>query len=144
FKIIRDDQTRALKMLNGEIDIAQQEFPPGKIKQLRESENLRVIEIPGLAFTYMLVNFRDPNLRKLELRKALSSLIDRDAIIQHKLDGFATKAVGILTPVNPFFSKELSPPSFDLVFAKKAVADLSGKSKLPKLTIKTSNTPAAV
>jgi peptide/nickel transport system substrate-binding protein len=140
FKIVRDDQTRALKMLNGEIDIAQQEFPPAKIKQLRASDDLSVIESPGLSMTYILVNFHDKDLANKKLRSAIAMLVDRNSIIEHKLDGLAKPATSLLTPVNPFFSRELNPIPFDLAAAKAIVKSL----KTSKLTIKTSNTPAAV
>ncbi|MEK7355907.1 MAG: ABC transporter substrate-binding protein, partial [Bdellovibrionota bacterium] len=141
-KVVRDDNTRALKMMRGEIDLAQAEFPPLKVRALEKHEKLKVHIYPGLAMTYMLVNHRDPLLSTLPLRRALAAAVDRDAITKYKLEGLATPASSLLTPSNPFFNSSLKPPAFAPEEAKKIVRDLGFSGKAFEL--KTSNSPTAV
>lgn len=142
FKIVRDDNTRALKMMRGEIDLAQAEFPPLKVRMLEKEPALKVYAYPGLAMTYMLVNHRDPILAKLELREAMAAAIDREQIAKFKLEGLATPASSLLTPANPYFNTALKPPVFDPAKAKKLITSLGLEGRAFEL--KTSNSPIAV
>ncbi|MEQ1878604.1 MAG: ABC transporter substrate-binding protein, partial [Bdellovibrionia bacterium] len=68
--------------------------------------------------------------------------LNRNEIIQFKLNGLAQVAATILTPVHPFFVKSLKAPSFDLEAAKEAFKNAG--SPAAEFTLKTSNTPSAV
>jgi peptide/nickel transport system substrate-binding protein len=107
FKIIQDDSTRHLKTLKGAIDIAQQELPLNKISEFENNSGFNVIKYPGLSMNYILVNFKNENLRKLALRKSMAAALNRDEIIKYKLNGLAQLATTIITPVHPFFLREL-------------------------------------
>ena len=134
FKIIRDDYTRYLKLRKREVDIAQNEIPLEKIREFAaDSKRFQVFRYPGLSMTYVLVNFKDPVLAKLEVRRALDAAIDRQTIIEHKLFGMAKPATSLLTPINPYYhaglkgySGPLAPPPED------------------EFELKTSNAPQAV
>ena len=140
FKIVRDDGTRVSKMLKGELDLAQAEFPPSKIAQLEASERLKVFKYPGLALTYLLFNFKDPSLKQKEVRQAIAFAIDRPSIIKFKMDGLASLATSLVTPSNPFFDSSLKPIEYSGAKAKALLAKLN----LPELVLKTSSTPSAV
>ena len=133
FKIVRDDNTRVLKMLKGELDLAQAEFPPMKIAQLEKSSALQVFKYPGLALTYLLFNLKDPYLAQISNRQAIAGSLDREEIVRYKLDGLATEATSLLTPNNPYFDKSLQPIKHETL--------PHGLS--PELVLKTSSAPAA-
>ena len=141
FKIVRDDNTRLMKMQKGEIDLAQAEFPPSKVPQLESSEKLVVHKYPGLAMSYLLLNLKDPALKKLKVRQAMAFAINREAIVKHKMEGLATLATSVLTPINPFFEKTLTPLEYSPDKAKDLLKDVG---PLPELTFKTSSVPTAV
>ena len=103
FKIIKDDLTRYQKFLRQELDLLQGELTPGKVKALQKKKGVRVYAYPGESMTYVLVNFKDPYLKKYKFREALAQAIDRKKIIDHQLYGLATPATAIITPVSPFF-----------------------------------------
>lgn len=142
FKIIRDDFTRYQKMLKGEVDLVQSDIPLEKVEEFeKRKDDFQVIRFPGLTMTYVLLNFKDPVLKKKEVRLALAQTLQRREIITHKLRGFGEEATSLLTPNNPYFNPALKNPSFDLSAAKKTVESLGLTGK--KLTLKTSNQPAA-
>ena len=140
FKIVRDDNTRVQKMIKGELDLAQAEFPPGKIAELEKADSLQVYKYPGLALTYLLFNLKDPALANLKVRKAIAAAIDRESIIKYKLSGLATIATSLVTPKNPFFDSSLKPISFSPETARELIKGL----KLPEFSLKTSSTPSVV
>lgn len=141
FKIVRDDNTRVMKMLKGELDLAQAEFPPAKISQLEKSEKLKVHKYPGLAMSYLLLNLKDPTLSKLKVRQAMAHAIDRDSIVKHKMEGLATLATSLLTPINPYFESSLSQIEYSPEKAKVLTKELG---VLPELVFKTSSVPTAI
>ena len=146
FKVVRDDNTRALKMARGELDLAQAEFPPLKVRMLEKNSALRVLAYPGLAMSYLLINHADSILSQKNVRRAIAEAIDRDSITKFKLEGLAQPATSLLTPSNPFFDSALRPLSFDVSAAKKLIASASvGGTKLDaKLELKTSNVATGI
>lgn len=140
FKVIKDDFTRSQKLLKGEIDVAIAELPPDIVKRLEEkhAKEVQVYTYPGLSMTYILVNLKDPNLKEISVRKALSQAIDRKKIIKYKLLGLGQEATSILTPENPFFNKELKNPKYDPEAARAVL------EKIGTISLKTSSNPTAV
>lgn len=141
-KIISDDTTRFLKVLKGEIDVAQSVLPNSKIAELEKVGFLEVHKYGGPSMSYMLINMKDPLLKNLYVRQILNWSIHRNDIIQFKLGGLATPATSLLHPQNPFFHEGLKPPVFDLERAKGLVESHHLKGK--EITLKTSNTQEVV
>ena len=81
FKVVREDNTRFLKLMKGELDLLQQELPPAKVTEIEKKGGFQVFKYPGLSMTYMLVNLKDSTFQKKESREALSAAINRDEII---------------------------------------------------------------
>jgi peptide/nickel transport system substrate-binding protein len=143
FKIIRDDFTRYLKTLNGEIDINPGEIAFDKVAEFEKlKDKFTVYRTDNLAMTYLAVNFRDPLLRQKAVRLALARSLDREEIIRYKLQGFGRPATSILTPSNPFFANDLVNPALDVKSARDAIAKLGATGK--ELTLKTSNAASAI
>ena len=143
FKVIRDDFTRAQKLLKGEVDLAQAEIPSERVKDFEaQPKRFQVWHYPGLTMTYVLLNFRDPLLRQKAVREALARSLQRDEIIRFKLNGLGQEATSLLTPNNPYYNASLKNPVFALAAAQKVIAEL--KLKGQRLTLKTSNQPAAI
>lgn len=134
FKIVRDDYTRFQKLLRGELDFAQAEIPADRVAEFEtRPAQFHVYRYPGLTTTYVLINFRDPLLKKREVRAALARALRREDLIRFKMAGLARLADSILTPDNPYHFA--ATPRLDV-----AAGDLKGR----KLTLKTSNNPQAI
>lgn len=142
FKIVREDSTRFLKILKGEIDLVQQELPPSKAIELEKRGGFQIYKYPGLSMSYILVNLKDKSLKSLNVRKALSLAINRDEIIRFKLEGLAEPATSILSPLNPFHNGALKVPQYDLAEAKRLVQEAGLTNH--EIILKTSNSSQAV
>lgn len=140
FKVIKDDFTRSQKLLKGEVDIAIAELPADIVKRLEEKEQskVQIKTYSGLSMTYLLVNLKDPELKRIEVRKAISQAINRKEMIKYKLLGLGEEATSILTPTNPFFNSSLKNPKHDLEAARKTLGTID------HLSLKTSSNPSAV
>lgn len=143
FRIIADENTRYLKILKGEVDIAQNEIPTYKIFYIENRrKDLNVYKSPGFSMNYLLLNLQDPILKIKEVRYAIAHAINRDEIIKFKLDSLSTEATSILSSRNPYQNSDLKNPEFNPEKAKQLLAQ-AGHPAL-SLTLKTSNAQVAV
>ena len=146
FKTIRDDTTRVLQLLRGEVDLVQNAIPLIMAKWLREKTKLMMESDVGINYAYLAFNLRDPALQDRRIREAIAKAIDRDRLIEFRLKGFARKATGILAPSNWFYEGNVSQYPYDPEASKKlleeaGLKDPDGAGPLPRLrlSLKTSN-----
>jgi len=59
------------------------------------------------------MNFRDPRLADVRVRRALAAGIDRDAIVRHLLRDTATPATGLLPPTHWAYEGDVTPHPYD-------------------------------
>lgn len=125
FKFVRDENTRYLKIIKGELDVLINELQEEKIAEARKSKTVNVLVTPGLNFNYVLLNLRDPVFKSEKVRRALLSALDRESIVKYKLEGLAEVATSLLAPVNPFSAFHLQDDLklFTLDAAKKIVME---------------------
>jgi peptide/nickel transport system substrate-binding protein len=97
---VRDETTRALTLLRGLADLAQNSLSLTKTRwfQTRHADRFAVLEREGVTVSYLAFNLRDPALSRLEVRRAIAHAIDREAIIQGKMMGFGSLAGSFLSP----------------------------------------------
>lgn len=86
FKVVKDETTLALKILNKEVDLSLANISPRKYEWLKKSKNkgLSFWEKPSTNFIYMGINHRKPELKDVRVRKALSHLIPRLDLMNYK------------------------------------------------------------
>lgn len=142
FKIVREDNTRFLKVMKGELDLVQQELPPSKVVEIEKKGGFQIHKYPGLSMAYLLVNLKDSKFQSKDARLALSLALNREEIIRYKLEGLAQPATSILSPINPYHDGSLAAPKHDLERARQLikVSGLEGK----EIVLKTSNSTQAV
>ena len=142
FKIVRDDNTRYLKVRKGEVDLVQSDLPPNKIAEFQNSDRYKTDKKAAIAMAYMLVNHQDELLKHLEVRQAINLALNRDEIIKYKLEGLGVPATSLLVPQDPFFYASLKNPETNIEKARKLIESLHLDKKT--LVLKCSNTQAAV
>ncbi len=100
FEVVRDESSRALKLLKGEADAVQNQLSVSKIRWIQETQaqKFAVLERPGVNVSYLAFNTKDPILKDSRVRRALSLSIPKDEIIRHKLFGFGTPAASLVSP----------------------------------------------
>jgi peptide/nickel transport system substrate-binding protein len=97
--VVRDDNTRALRLLAGGGDLAVQAVPPLLVPLfVDEGSSFAVRSVPGVATTYLGLNTRAGPLSDVRVRRAIAHALDRKAIVRAKYGGRARLARGWIPP----------------------------------------------
>ncbi len=81
-RFYKDATTLRLALERGEIDIAWRTLNPADIESLKKNPNFQVIEVPGAAIRYIIINVKMPGTDNKLVRQALAAAIDRVDISQ--------------------------------------------------------------
>jgi peptide/nickel transport system substrate-binding protein len=128
FKIIRDETTLALKLINGEIDLSLSSISPRKIQWLFEhSADLDFISIPSSNYTYLSINHEREYLKNRAIRKAISHLIPRESLLKYKLKNQAILSRGLFSPTFSSLHEDLPIDEYSPEKAKKLIKGLGYK-----------------
>ncbi len=145
FRYIAEDTLRILELRKGTLDLIQNDLTPELLPGLRSDPNIRVITAPGVNYSYLGMNLRDPILSKLPVRQAIGHAIDRDTILEFVLRDSASKAETILGPGNWAHDPEIRGPAYDPEKARRLLdeagypdPDGDGPRKRMNLVYKTS------
>jgi len=98
---VRDENTRVIRMMRGDADIAQNSFSPIRFRWLasRYSDRLKLIEAPGVNVSYLSFNVRHPVLRHVAVRQALSLAIPVRELMRGKFTDMVEPAASFLSPL---------------------------------------------
>ena len=154
FKIIKDDNTRFLKMRKGELDLVINSIPLNKVNDFKKAplkKRYNVIEDPGLSYNYICFNMKAKQLEDIRLRKAIAYGINVKEIIQYRLEGHAIPSYSLLSPVNWFSENSVAKYDYQPATAMRlldeaGLKDPDGNGPEPRirLELKTSNNAEVV
>lgn len=137
---VADSQTRYASLITGDLDIIVNAAPRDVI-EAQKQKNLQVLNPGSLGTLFVQINMSAPDVSDIRVRQAMAYALDRDSY---------NKAInrGLPKIANTPFGSGLSPheqvdgyPGFDLVKAKKLVADYG---KPIKIKLAVSAAPASV
>lgn len=116
FKHISDDNTRALALQAGEIDIMQR-VSAGDLPLFEDNSNYRVIDTQGTRLRSLKFGFKNEFIQDINIRKALMHSIDYNAIA--KVMGPSVSVAGAPFPASaPYAYNELNRQTYDPAAAK--------------------------
>ncbi len=110
--VIRDDNTRALRMLAGGGDLALNTVPP-LLLPLFTAPRFQIRSEPGIGTTYLGINLAHPVLADLRVRQALAHALDRARIVTHKLHGRARLASSWIPPSHWAYAADTPSHAYD-------------------------------
>lgn len=144
FKIVPDPTVRALEVAEGTCDIAENNIQPDLLDYLRARSGLAILASPGTTYRYIAINFRDPRLRDLHVRRAIAYAIDRRAIVKSLLRGTARVASGMLSPENWAYAGDVKTYPYDPAKAREILEEAgypAGPDGMRKLRFVYKTTP---
>jgi len=141
-RVIQDQNTRYLSLINGDIDVVFNALPEDKVEAIAKNKSANILSTQGNNYQYLVVNFKNEFLKNLDFRKALSLSINRAEIIKHKLKGRGTEASSLLAPFS-YFYKSNQGIGFDLDKAKEHLKKSGFKTPI-SISVKTSNNKSTV
>jgi peptide/nickel transport system substrate-binding protein len=143
FKVVKDETTLALKLINKEIDLSVASISPRKYMWLKDNvKELSFLESEGTNYQYVGINHKNKYLKNKDFRKALSLLIPRKKISKYKMKDTVTLSSSMFSKA---FSDFYVGPLIDIYNPEKArelfsklgyIKDSEGKLKSGDETIK--------
>jgi peptide/nickel transport system substrate-binding protein len=96
-RYVADESTRMAGLDAGELDVIQNAAPQ-RAKDLRSSSSLQLIQGPYAQTIWLGFTHSHPILAKKEVREAIASVVDRDALVQGVTEGITRPANGFIPP----------------------------------------------
>jgi peptide/nickel transport system substrate-binding protein len=107
-------------------------LPPTSSSALAAGEGSRLLRYPSTTLTAVYMNQRGKSVfRDVRVRRALSALIDRDALVETVLAGQGTRADSLIPPSSWAFDAKASKP---VAFDRKAATTFLKKAGWRKLS----------
>ena len=132
FRYIKDGNTRAMALQNGEIDGANY-LPINQLPAFREKEDYRVLETESLRVVMNFFHFENPHLKDPLVRKALTLAVNAEEYGEDLLDRSAVPAEGPFPSSLPFGGEGLNKESFDPQKSKELLAEAGYEEKDGKM-----------
>ncbi len=121
-----DENTRLLQLKGGQAHI--NEFPGwAQVKQLQSTAGITMNLFPSTRTDYVLFNQKFKPLQDVHVRRALSYLIDRKALVKAILFGNGSPANSFMPPQVPYYDPKSPGIQYNLAKAKEELA----KSSVP-------------
>ncbi len=135
--VVRDDNTRALRVLAGKADLALSAVPPLLLPMFEEDARFRVTSAAGAGTTYLGFHTESPVLADVRVRRAIAHAIDREALIRAKLGGRGTLASSWVPDGHWSQATDLPTYDYDLARARGLLAEAGVRGA--HLTLRTSS-----
>lgn len=127
FSVVPDSNTRKLQVQGGQADI--DEYPDwSTFGALKSASNVDAVTFPSTELDYLQLNEKMKPFQDVHVRRAISAMIDREAIVKAVLFGNGTPANSLLMPGVPFYQKSTKGIMKDDALAKSEMA----ASSVPK------------
>ncbi|WP_374832609.1 ABC transporter substrate-binding protein [Paenochrobactrum pullorum] len=134
FRFIANDAARTAALLSGSVDLIDA-VSPADVARLEGEKSIKVYPIESGRLVYLALSMRDdtapgvvdasgkpiePNpFRDARVRKAISSMIDRNLMVDRILNGSGVASAQIVPSVLGGYVKDLQPTKADAAEAKK-------------------------
>lgn len=121
FSYVTNSSTRANLLTTGGADLGQLVGPDAK--RLDATGTLNKATFPSISMMFIAVNV--PKLPDVNVRKAISAALDRDAIITAIASGYGDVNFSVLPSIIPGYDKSVESlvPHYDVAAAKKYLTD---------------------
>jgi peptide/nickel transport system substrate-binding protein len=125
FKVVKDETTLALKLINKEIDLSVASISPRKMNWLENnSRDLKIYTRPSSNYLFMGLNQTKENLKVPRFREALSLLIPREKLLKYKLKNAAVLARGMFSPAFVEVYEDFPLDKYDPVKSQEIFSEL--------------------
>lgn len=121
YKVISDSTTAALALESGEIQM-NLNVGTADVESLRDKENITLLEEPGTAFYYVILNTNVEELQDENVRKAINMAISKQNLIDGANDGFGTATNTFIAEGLPGYRADFEPHPYDVEAAKELMA----------------------
>lgn len=97
FMIVPEDSTRVVLLETGEAD-AVMRVPPQDIERVEDNENTAIANVPSVRTIYIGFHVQKEPLDDVKVRKAINYAVDKEAIVEHILEGAGRPSDAPISP----------------------------------------------
>jgi peptide/nickel transport system substrate-binding protein len=138
-RVLPDDTMRGLELQKKSIDLVVNDLPPDIVHQF-EGKGFALAKSPGLDYSYLGINMRDPVLADKRVRHAIGYAIDRHAIVEYLRRGLARPATGLIPSQAWAYEPDIFQFTYDPNRARQLLdeagyKDPDGDGPLPRLRL---------
>jgi ABC-type transport system substrate-binding protein len=142
YKVVKDDLTMENMVKNGELDLVGGVITPTKFLEMKENDSLAAkfnfLTLGYTQFNRWLINHRNPIIADVQVRRALTHIIDYDYFVNQVQRGMAVRIATPMPPNRVYYAKNLPLPDFNIakakeILAKAGWADTDGDGILDKV-----------
>lgn len=126
FKYIKDNNTRAMALQSGEIDVATN-ISSNSMSLFADKSKYNIDKITSLRIIMSYENLNNEFLKDPAVRKAIALSVDRETYAKKLLNGTAVAAVGPFPESLPYGNKNLTGYKYDKAAAAKLLSDAGYK-----------------
>ena len=121
--VVRDDNTRTMRMLAGAADLSLNAVPPLLLPLFEGDRRFALSSARGVGTSYVGINLEAERVRDVRVRRAIAHAIDRAAIVKYKLGGRAQLAESWIVPGHWAFSRDTPRYGYDPARARALLAE---------------------
>ncbi|QDR80995.1 peptide ABC transporter substrate-binding protein [Sporomusa termitida] len=123
YRVIPDANILLTQLKSGELDLVGN-IGFSYLEQVKAINGIRTVITPTMIWEHMDFNLDNPLFKDVRVRKAITSAIDRQAIVDNVLKGAAGPAYGDQSPLSWAYNPMQQPPARDV----NAARDLLGQA----------------
>jgi peptide/nickel transport system substrate-binding protein len=131
FQFIKENNVRASKLANGEID-AMDGLDPNDVKMLQDKK-MSIFQAKGMNINYMLFNCERAPFNDPKLREAICHAINVPELVTALYQGYAQVANSPLPDFMPGYDKDTQQYAYDVEKAKSMLKDLGKEGMTIKM-----------
>ncbi|SMC74550.1 peptide ABC transporter substrate-binding protein [Sporomusa malonica] len=121
YKVIPDPNLLLTQLKAGEVDIVSS-IGFSYLDQVKAIDGMRTVITSTMVWEHMDFNLDNPLFQDVRVRKAITSTIDRQAIVSSVLKGAASPAYGDQSPLSWAYNPMQQPPARDINAARDLLA----------------------
>ena len=120
-RVVREDITRYQLFRRGDANAAFNSLALTTTAALKRDlpRDLKVFEAPGVNIGYLAMNFRNPKLADIRVRRAIAHALNIDEILKFRLEGMCYRATGLLGPIHGDYDAQTRRYDYDTGAAEK-------------------------
>ncbi len=102
YRIIPNAEVQLIELLAGKLDLIPTAVKVEDIAELQKNPEIKIYTNPRLVYDYIAINTNQEKtpLRDLQVRQALSMILDREEVVENILLGYADPLYGPLLPIH--------------------------------------------
>ncbi len=121
-RFISEPSTRVAELLSGGVDIAQ-DIPVSSTSAIVDNEGIDLTAVQGPTVVFLRTNLKEGITTDVRVRKAIAMAVDRQAIIDSILEGYASPIASIQGAKSFGYDPDLEPHPYDPAAAKALLAE---------------------